>query len=629
MLRRVLLAAGAALALGGAAEAQAAKQTVAQKMVSIARAELAKGVREVPDGSNRGTRIRMYGQSTSPRFYPAPWCAYFVSYVARRGGRPLGPSGNGFGYVPYIKAWATKTGRWRKQPKSGDLVMFPQHVGLVERVYRNGTLTTIEGNSSNRVARRWRRWKDASGYVRVGAGGKVERPGASPKPVTKPQRRPSALAARISVYPKRTVAVGQLVGFSANDSSGDIARYRWDLDGDGKFDDAKGDNAERRYARAGDVQIGLRITGRNGKTATARVKLEVRENKAPVAKLDLPRTVRVGQVFTAKATRSSDPDGKVVRYEWDADGDGLYHEAGSVYDTYFTAPGVHAIGLRVTDDRGAVTETVGTVEVTHKVPVAKATGPRTVGLGKEAAFDGSKSYDPDGEVAEWRWDFDGDGAADAEGPSPRWRFTSPGARKVRLVVRDAFGAEDDVQLAVDVTNAAPVPVLGLPARPVSGEDLVFDAGGSSDPDSPIAKYEWDFDLDGRYDATGERATWRFAGVGTRKVRLRVTDEWGAWKVTERSLTLQARPSALLRLVTASPLAGVPVTLTPSASADTDGSVDRLEWDFTSDGVVDRVTTSKWTTVTATWPKAGVYAVTLTVVDDDGLRDTTQLLVTVR
>src|SRR3712207_6537707 len=129
--RRMLAIVSLALAL--LAPGVLAHASTASKAVSIARAELAKGVREVPDGSNRGTRIRMYGGSTNPRFYPAPWCAYFTSWVARKAGRPLGPSGQGFGYVPYIKAWATRTGKWKKTPRSGDLVMFPQHVGMVER----------------------------------------------------------------------------------------------------------------------------------------------------------------------------------------------------------------------------------------------------------------------------------------------------------------------------------------------------------------------------------------------------------------------------------------------------------------------------------------------------------------
>ena len=40
--------------------------------------------------SNKAPAIRRYVASTSPSWFGAPWCAYFVSYVSRRagGGRP-------------------------------------------------------------------------------------------------------------------------------------------------------------------------------------------------------------------------------------------------------------------------------------------------------------------------------------------------------------------------------------------------------------------------------------------------------------------------------------------------------------------------------------------------------------
>ncbi|HYF26454.1 MAG TPA: PKD domain-containing protein [Baekduia sp.] len=626
MRRAVVLLAALAVALW-LAPAAAAKTTVPQRMVGIARAELAKGVREVPDGSNRGSRIRMYGQSTNPRFYPAPWCAYFVSWVSRRAGRPLGPAGQGFGYVPYLRAWAQRTGAWRRTPKSGDLVMFPQHVGLVEHVYANGTLTTIEGNSSNRVARRWRRWKDASGYVRVAAGGTVQRPGKG-APLTPVSKRREKLAARISVYPSRTVAVGQAVGFSANDSSGDIVRYRWDLDADGSFDDARGDNAERAYRKAGDVKVGLRVTDRRGRTSKAYVTVQVRDNQAPVAVLDVPETVRITTDVTLHADDSWDPDGDIVRYEWDVDGDGVWTAGGDHAEVRFTAPGVHTVGLRVVDDRGAVTEAVRTILVTHKDPVAKATLPSSAGLGKEVALDGSRSYDPDGEVASYGWDVGADGVIDAEGRRVPWRFATPGKQPVRLVVRDQWGAEATYDASVTVTNAASVAVITSPALPVAGDDLTFDASRSTDPDSRLTTYEWDLDEDGAWDATGLQATWRFTGTGDRRVRLRVTDEWGATKTSEKTFRLLLRPVAAVQRTTAMPLAGSPVTFTGTGSSDPDGSIDRLEWDFDDDGDTDATTWRAWRSATTTFWQRGTHTVAMTVVDDDGLRTTVRVPVTV-
>jgi PKD repeat protein len=632
LLAVALLAAlaGLPVLVDGGPPAEAARpSTTAARMVAIAQAELRRGVREVPLGSNRGSRIRMYGASTRPRFYPAPWCAYFVSWVARRAGAPLGPSGQGFGYVPYIRAWAQRTGRWRRQPRSGDLVMFPQHVGLVERVYRNGTLTTIEGNSSNRVARRFRRWGEASGYVRVAGGGTVVRraPTVRERTATRP-RTPSPLHARISIYPATTVAAGQKVGFSANDSSGDIVRYAWDLDGDGRFDDGRGDNAERAYAKAGTVRVGLKVTDRAGRARVARRTVTVHDNKAPVARLDLPAAARVGEKVTGDASASHDPDGRIARYEWDLDGDGRWEDGERRRSVTFRAPGVYTAGLRVVDDRGARTETIATIHVTAAPPVAKATGPGRVGVGEEVAFDGSRSGG-DGRVVAWRWDFDADGVPDAEGVRPLWRYAAPGARSVRLVVVDEWGAAAETTHAVDVVNQAPTAVLLPPARPVAGREALFDASPSSDPDSRIAAYEWDFDDDGRWDASGAQVRWRFATHGRQTVRLRVTDEFGAARTASARPLVLAPPRPAIAVTGGALVAGSPVTLGAAGSWDPDGRIDRLDWDLDGDGRTDATTWRPTHPVTATYARAGDVTARVTVTDDDGLQETASVRLAIR
>src|SRR3954452_3130206 len=212
-----------------AAKKSSARSAVASRIVALARRELGNGVREIPDGSNRAPAIRRYETATRGAMYGAPWCAYFVSYVAKAAGAPIGPGGSGLGYVPYIRSWAKQTRRWTQTTHPGDLITFPEHVGLGENVYANHTLTPIEGNAGNAVRRRWRRWGEAMGYVRVAKGSKsapAPAPAPAPKKQSAPKRTPAPagepLRARITVYPDDTVAPGQTVSFTSNDSSGDI-----------------------------------------------------------------------------------------------------------------------------------------------------------------------------------------------------------------------------------------------------------------------------------------------------------------------------------------------------------------------------------------------------------------------
>jgi hypothetical protein len=176
-VRRLTSAALAVLACSVfAAPAQAG---LPERIVHSARVELAKNVREIPNGSNEAPAIKRYRTAvrwSSPR---TAWCGYFVSYVALKAGAPIGEQGQGIGAVDEIRKWAKRTRRWRAKPHKGNIVVFRGHVGIVERVVGSRWIVTIEGNHSNRVARVWRSRSEAVGYVQLS---KVK------LPVTKPGR---------------------------------------------------------------------------------------------------------------------------------------------------------------------------------------------------------------------------------------------------------------------------------------------------------------------------------------------------------------------------------------------------------------------------------------------------------
>jgi uncharacterized protein (TIGR02594 family) len=157
-----------------------ASGNVGQRMVQLAQQEL--GVSET-SGNNESPRIREYRTATAgAEGTPGPWCAYFVSWLAKEAGAPIGASGNGTGYVPTLQAWGKQTNRYfefgAQQPQPGDIVIFDwgsrgtaDHTGIVERVGQDGTIHTIEGNSSDRVQRRSysASTNDIAGYVRAGS----------------------------------------------------------------------------------------------------------------------------------------------------------------------------------------------------------------------------------------------------------------------------------------------------------------------------------------------------------------------------------------------------------------------------------------------------------------------------
>jgi hypothetical protein len=141
-------------------------------MVAAARTQV--GQHEEPMGSNEGARISEYRGAVQGAVV-GPWCADFASWSAAQAGIPLGENGEGFQSVAALWSWAESSGRAvpasSGTPEAGELIVWgSDHVGIIESVDPDGTIHTIEGNSSDEVAQRTYPpgTSGATGYVRLG-----------------------------------------------------------------------------------------------------------------------------------------------------------------------------------------------------------------------------------------------------------------------------------------------------------------------------------------------------------------------------------------------------------------------------------------------------------------------------
>lgn len=214
------------------------------------------------------------------------------------------------------------------------------------------------------------------------------------------------------------------------------------------------------------------------------------------------------------------------------------------------------IGASVALPIGAVLALSGTVGAqgfgaTNLPPVPffdYAPSPATVGA--TIGFDAGESYDPDGTIVRYDWDFTDGGGFDATGMTAVWTFSAPGTYPVTLSVEDNQGATATLTRWVTVETVGPG--VGLidarfsytPDVPRPGEAVVFNAGDSV-VDALPATYQWDFNGDGRFDAVGRTVTHRFQQAGPHRVTLQVTDRLGRLARLTRVVHVGQRRATLI------------------------------------------------------------------------------------
>lgn len=257
--------------------------------------------------------------------------------------------------------------------------------------------------------------------------------------------------------------VGSAATFNAGgsaDPDGTISKYEWDFDGNGTYEQDAGSSAtvQHTFLAPGDVTVGLRVTDSNGDSDTTTRTVSV--TQVPVASFTAtPNPASLGQTVGFDGSGSSDPDGTVVGYEWDLDGNGSFEtDTGAVATSSrsYGSAGTYAVKLRVTDDDGAKATATVNVVVANVLPVAAiAVSPNPVVAGQAALLDARSSFDPDGTIVKYDWDLDGNGtyeATSAGTPTRSHVYPNPGAFNVGVRVTDNHGGVRTAATPLTVTS---------------------------------------------------------------------------------------------------------------------------------------------------------------------------------
>lgn len=282
----------------------------------------------------------------------------------------------------------------------------------------------------------------------------------------------------------------------------------------------------------------------------------------------------------------------------------------------------------------------------NKMPVASFT---VSTLGGEAPltvnFSAILSYDPDGVITKYEWDF-GDGTS-GTGDSVSHTYTTAGNFTVVLRVTDNDGATSTAKKTIVVSAASEGsggegPTASFTATPLTGNSpltVTFNASASTYPGHTITYYSWDFG-DGT-TGTGITTTHTYAPASTTTyhVVLRIIASDNTEDTASKDITVivssstqpSTSPTASFTVTPDSPQIG-PHTFQfdPSDSAAASGrELTTYVWSF-GDQSSQTETTDK--TVEHTFHTAQSsqdFVVTLTVIDDQGSTDSYSRTVTVK
>ncbi len=262
-------------------------------------------------------------------------------------------------------------------------------------------------------------------------------------------------------------------------------------------------------------------------------------------------------------------------------------------------------------------------------PVANAGSDVTVSVGQSVSFDGSASYDPDGTIVSYSWSNGLSGAVASR------TYNSPGMYAVALTVTDDSGETDSDSRLVTVVSPVTVSASSIcydNAQNYANPTIYMWNGN---PAGAIGQFSWPGDSmskEGDFYCYDPGSALQSAGVifnnngssQTQNLSFSGANrcyENGQWKTLEScgfatdSTNLPPVADAGSDIVINE---GETAVFNAAGSSDPDGSIVTYEWSNGLTGV----------SPSRVYNDAGVYNVTLTVIDNGGEMDTDLVTVTV-
>ncbi|MFP4165111.1 MAG: PKD domain-containing protein [Chitinispirillaceae bacterium] len=293
---------------------------------------------------------------------------------------------------------------------------------------------------------------------------------------------------------------------SSSDTRDSLLAFRWDLDGDGKWDFpsdsgfASKDTISRTWNKEGTHRVGVLVRDRDGAYDSAWISVDVLKGFAAES-ISCPEQAFAGEEVTFRCVLKGKED--VAAFNWRFKNENIVMKRRTEKPQVTVAmrmPGVYDVACDVQGEKGVVASQQTTIRIVNSSLEVSAGGPYKGMVRKAVSFRG-EAKSAHGGIVHYGWDFDGDNKLDvtsAESSRARHVFKRAGEHTVYFTARATDGSVGKDSAVVRIDHKAPVADAGEDRVSYAGRKVKL-SGSGTDPDGEVVKYEWDFDGDGKFD----------------------------------------------------------------------------------------------------------------------------------
>ncbi len=387
--------------------------------------------------------------------------------------------------------------------------------------------------------------------------------------------------------------VGVSVNLTSSISGGTPGyKYSWTVNGN-NFNTSYVDYT---FTSAGTYTISLKITDKNGNTATASISEVV--NPDPSVSISVqynPVDQGINDTLQAVISGGTSP----FNYTWTLGSQVLNYSQEFHYA--FASTGTYTINLTISDSQGLTSSTSVIIKVIAK-PSAAIEGVNKTDISTETYWEGYGSYG----TAPYQYYWYINGVNTSSGLYLEYSFPKTGNYNISILIVDSQGDKAHAYLNVTVEPKPTITISSSSDATDVGNVISFSSSLSGG--SPFYNYTWRISSLG-FVGYQKDLTYQFSTPGTYNVTVEVTDGAGNTATASITITIHSLPNVSIK----SQYSNIDTNVTDSFNSNVSGGTAPYTYAWYINGNYE----GNGTSISYSFTDSGTYSVELKIMDATG------------